>query len=176
MQTPETPNDTIKCRLQLLDLQKKTKWRSILFCQMINSSAVYHSAFCMIMSAIYIVHLTSVKGRCGFMQVFLVNSPSGEVWMPFLACAVFAISWKAKVRHINFTIPRSKSFSPQIMKTCSGVRPAVGSLTDSKIELELPGSTAGAPGNAGKSSLDIWNSDEWSAGCFTIPTKRRTHF
>ena len=31
---------------------------------------------------------------------------------------------------------------------------------------------AGAPGNAGKSSLDIWNSEEWSDGCFTIPTAR----
>jgi hypothetical protein len=28
----------------------------------------------------------------------------------------------------------------------------------------------GAPGKAGKSSLDIWNSEECSEGCFTIPT------
>lgn len=61
------------------------------------------------------------------------------------------------------------------MKTCSGVSPVVGSLTDSKMELELPGSAAGAPGSAGKSSFDIWNSEEWSAGCFTMPTGRR-HF
>ena len=54
--------------------------------------------------------------------------------------------------------------------TCSGVNPAVGNFTESKMELAPPGSGAGAPGNAGKSSLDIWNSEEWSAGCFTIPT------
>ena len=62
------------------------------------------------------------------------------------------------------------------MFTCSGVRPAVGSLTDSKMEFELPGSAAGAPGSAGKSSFDIWNSEEWSAGCFTIPTERNHMF
>ena len=29
----------------------------------------------------------------------------------------------------------------------------------------------GAPGNAGKSSLDIWNSEVCSVGCLTIPTQ-----
>ena len=29
----------------------------------------------------------------------------------------------------------------------------------------------GAPGNAGKSSLDIWNSEVCSVGCLTIPTR-----
>ena len=28
----------------------------------------------------------------------------------------------------------------------------------------------GAPGRAGKSSFDIWNSEECSDGCFTMPT------
>ena len=73
--------------------------------------------------------------------------------------------------NISSTFQRSQ-ISNVFRKTCSGVNPAVGSLTDSKIELELPGSAAGAPGSAGKSSLDIWNSEEWSAGCFTIPTRR----
>jgi hypothetical protein len=31
----------------------------------------------------------------------------------------------------------------------------------------------GAPGKAGKSSFDIWNSEECSDGCFTIPTRRQ---
>ena len=76
------------------------------------------------------------------------DSPLGLVWIPFLACADFASS-------------------------CSGVSCAELILTESKTpDWSLKTKLAGAPGNAGKSSLDIWNS-ECSDGCFTIPTVMR---
>merc|ERR1719278_2207914 len=76
----------------------------------------------------------------------LVTKPLGLVWIPFLAWADLASS-------------------------CSGVSWAALILTESKTpDWSLNTKLAGAPGNAGKSSLDIWNSEECSDGCFTIPT------
>ena len=54
------------------------------------------------------------------------------------------------------------------MKTEQGLDE--GPLVNERHNLDTPG--AGAPGRAGKSSLEMRKSEpEWSVGCFTMPTE-----